>query len=98
MPKDVKRAPHDHLTILQDHRRVQYKKHMESHERPTVCPFVRRLLPDAGQAEQVAAQEHVDNVIACLYRICDRLGRNVPAAGRDNADVYATLDEQQPRV
>lgn len=49
-------------------------------------------MPNAGEAEQLAAQMNVENVIAVLYRICDRLVRENQEAARDKKDVYARLE------
>lgn len=62
---------------------------------PYISSFVRHLLPDASEAEQRAAQINVDNVVAVLYRICDRLAREREGAVVDKWDVYATLDAQE---
>ena len=83
------------LPLLHSRQRLRYKNKMENRERPYISSFVLHLLPDASEAEQLAAQMHVDNVIAVLYRICDRVVREKEEAVYDKTDVYATLDAQE---
>lgn len=64
---------------------------MEDRE-PYISSFVRHLLPDASEAEQRAAQANVDNFVAVLYRICDRLARDEAESARDKRNVYARLE------
>lgn len=65
---------------------------MEQRERPHISPLVLRLMPDASDDEQLAAQMNVDNVIAVLCRICDRIVRERQEAARDKESVYARLE------
>lgn len=71
---------------------------MEEHERPYISSFVMHLLPASNEAELLAAQTNVDNFVAVLYRICDRLVREEEAPVCGITDVYARLEstEQEP--
>lgn len=64
---------------------------MGNREHPYISSFVIHLLPDANEADQVAAQANVDNVVAVLWRICDRLVRDEEEPVYDKSDVYARL-------